>query len=227
MNHKMRETALSLFFLGLVLSSLSFTPAFAKTAIGFSHHEVNILMRPGETKTISVFRVYDNGNESLDIQVEMIQDPETELMVKLTQNELTLLPDNSQLISLEIRAIQNGNYSFIVAVSIVAENILGNPIIPGAENECNVEVSDQKPDDFSVEEPKDVQVSEPQNEDSTNTTEEDSAVIPQEKTNTEEKTKTPIIEYIVGVGILGVIGVGILVKIKYRRENPRKEESSL
>ncbi len=228
MNHKMRANTLSLFVLSILIGLMFWMPVSAETAIGFSHHEVNILMKPGDTKTVSVFRVYNNGNEPFTIKVEIVQDPETDLMVKLTQNELTLLPDSSQLISLGIRAIQNGNYSFIVAVSVVAENIPGNPILPGAENECRVEVSAQKSKEDPIEEPPEVQGPEVHEESPGNKTEDGPSVaIPKETTNPEGKTKTPISGYIVGVGILGIVGMGILVKTKYRREGPRKEESSL
>ena len=225
MNHKTRARALSLFSLSILIGVMFSTPISANIGLGFSHHDVNVLMKPDEIKKVSVFRVYNTGDESFTIKIEIIQDPDTGLTVSLPQDEMVILPDTSILLIVEIAASKNGNYSFIVAVSIVAENIPGNPVIPGAENECNIEVSEQKTNDLPIEEPMDIQVPEPQEEDPVSMRADDSEVIPQETINTEEKTKTPIIQYIVGVGILGVIGVGILKKTKYRREAPRKKES--
>jgi len=123
--------AIGLLIVALALT-LYVTPVCAEVGMGISIYKVEEEVLQGTTKSFPVARVYNTGNETLEVEVtvRLTSGSGVELMVE--EPYITLEPDESRLIRVEADCsrAELGTYTFTVEV-LPLSRWEGGSVMPG------------------------------------------------------------------------------------------------
>lgn len=115
----------------LYLSNTLFV--FAEQGLGISKYAVNEVMKPNTVKTVPVGRIYNTGDETLDLNINVEQTFGVgKIDFTAVPSNVLLKVDRSTLINVEVNTAGAiyGTYGFEVQVVPTVGEMEGNPVIP-------------------------------------------------------------------------------------------------
>lgn len=123
--------------------ALLMAPAECGARLGVSYYDVDVELKLGEALTLPVMRVLNVGDEGMDVAIST--EAPRGLKVTLREANISIAPDDSHLIEVEVKGLKAGAYVFYVEVSVTAEGAVGSQVLPGAHHGCRVEVLEEGP----------------------------------------------------------------------------------
>ena len=132
-------TRITLLLLAMVIIS---TPVvFGETVLGCSKYNINTDMYKSSTKSVDVMRIYNNGLDTIEIDVFA---KSQDLTVTVGSREM-ILPGHSEVIKVNVKSggLNYGSYTFMVSVQENGDGRTGSPILASFTNEGTVNIIEQ------------------------------------------------------------------------------------